>query len=151
MSFYQQDFGARFSAMGDEAEGVFDATTTDSQAQFGLNRPPVFLGNVAAFIRYMPDRLQHNRLVECMGIGRDGVLKLKLEKLYALMEWDKFHPVHLFVWDSGQRQHTTQTIWEIAKQCNEAAELQRFPEGKPAWFLNVRQIFHWVWIPHAAA
>lgn len=143
--FSERPFAARFGAMGDESEAMFEQVHDGGKVAFGLRRPPVNLAGVSSFVRYTPDYLTNSRLVECMGIGRDCVLKLKIEKLQALQEWDRYHPVWLFIWDSSTQRHTEQTIWEVAKQCNAHAEMQRFPEGKPAWFLHIPSMFHWSW------
>lgn len=99
MSFHQQSFTQRFGTMGDPAEAAFDLVYPKHH-KLGLNRPPFYMGGMPAPMRYTPDRMLRDRFVECMGIGRDGLLKLKDEKLDALYEWRAIGPVHLFVYNS---------------------------------------------------
>lgn len=149
-TFYERDFAGRWGAMGDESEQRFEEVTATGVAPFGLNRPPINVAKLPAFIRYMPDRLVHDRLVECMGIGRDAILKLKLDKLAILQRWDDVFPVDLFIWDSAAKRYTQQPIRDVEGQCLLHGEFGRFPEGKPAWFLDTRRCKAWDWTPYAA-
>lgn len=149
--FYEQTWANRMGRLGDEAEGKFDEIATAGVAPFGLNRPPINLTKVPAEIRYMPDRLQHDRLVECMGVHEDAILKLKVEKLEALLWWNELFPVVLFVWDSHLRAWTIQSIEEINRRCLWLGELKRFPEGKLYYPLKLKDL-PWDWeVDRAAA
>jgi hypothetical protein len=99
-AFHQQNFKQRFGTMGDTAEGVFDLVHPKHH-KLGLNRPPFFMGGMALALRYTPDRMLRDRVVECMGIGRDRKLKLKTEKVEALQQWELMPDVvvWLFVFD----------------------------------------------------
>lgn len=125
--FHQQSWDTRYASMGDEAEGLFKLLFPNS-ARFGLDRPPVNLTRVPEFIRFMPDFLLHNRLVECMGVGRDQILKLKVDKLLVLLEWDELHETHLFVWDSHKRRHMEMPIVDVAAVAR-FSDTKFFPEG----------------------
>lgn len=149
LAYHQQDFSQRYGRLGDESEAKFVEVTPFKVERYGLERPSINMAKLPPFIRYTPDYLQHNRLVECMGIGRDGVLKLKVEKLFALNQWDLVHPVDLFVWDSAAKRWTQQPLHEVQKACMAHAEVKQFPEGKPAWFLDTRRLV-WDWTPYAA-
>ena len=98
MSFHRQSFTRRYATMGDTSEAVFDRVYPKNH-QLGLNRPPFFMGGMTTAMRYTPDRMLRDRLVECMGVGRDRLLKLKHEKLDALHDWQAIGPVVLFVYD----------------------------------------------------
>ena len=144
MSYHEQSFAGRFGSMGDEAEGRYIELHPNS-VRYGLNRPPIGLGKVPAMIRYTPDYLQHDRLVECMGIGRDGILKLKLEKLHAMEQWNMVFPVFLFVWDSNEKRYTTIPLRDLHKMCLKDGEPKQFHDDKWAWWLNLRQQFVVEW------
>lgn len=98
MSFHQRSFKTRFGTMGDPAEAAFDLVYPKHH-KLGLNRPPFFMGGMNLPMRYTPDRMLRDRFVECMGIGRDRLLKLKTEKVDALAVWTLIGPVDLFVFD----------------------------------------------------
>lgn len=106
MSFHKGDFQKRFGAMGDEAEGVFEAVCEENWVRFGLNRPPLKMSMIGARIRYTPDYLTSRCLVEVQGLGRDQVFKLKVEKYNSLQWWNQAHPVEMFIWDSHKTRHT---------------------------------------------
>lgn len=96
-AFHEQGWTQRFGVLGDTAEAVFDLVHPKNH-KLGLNRPPFGLGGMDPVMRYTPDRMIRTSAVEVMGIGRDGVLKLKHEKLDALKTWAKIMLVDLFVY-----------------------------------------------------
>jgi len=126
--FHQKDWESRYAQMGDEAEAKFDQVHPNS-APFGLNRPPVNLTKVPAFIRYMPDRLMHDRLIEVMGVGRDQTLKLKTDKLFHLHHWNSIHPTWLFLWDSHKKRWAEILVSDLVGVVL-LTEVKEFPEGK---------------------
>lgn len=141
MSFKDQSFGARFQAMGDAAETQFEAWCEANRIPFwryGLNRPPISLAKVGAFVRFTPDYLLGDKLVEVQGFGRDQLFKLKGEKLQALHAWSLHHPVHLWAWDSTHKRCFMAPIVDIALEANAGAFTSGIFDGntknpKPYW------------------
>lgn len=88
--------------MGDTAEAKFEEIFEDgSYLRYGFNRPPFRMRHLSSIIRHTPDYVTRDgKLVECMGMGRDGRLKLKTEKYDALLAWNGMQPVELFIWNS---------------------------------------------------
>jgi len=136
--FHQQSWDARYATMGDESEAKFDSLFKNSD-RFGLDRPPVNLSQVPAFIRYMPDRLMHNRLVECMGVGKDQTLKLKLDKFVCLGHWDAVCPTWLFVWDSHRKRWMWMPVHDLLPVVA-LMETKEFPEGKLYYPIDVNDL-----------
>jgi hypothetical protein len=134
--FHKQAFNSRFNMMGDPAEAVFDEMHPKHH-KLGLNRPPFGMGGMNAAMRYVPDRMTRFSFVEIMGIGADRLLKLKDEKIDALMEWCQLGPVELFVWDK----HTDLTYCTHINQWRDAIESfgtpGTFSEGKAFKALHV--------------
>lgn len=132
MSFHLQSFDQRFKSMGDEAEGIFETVAPlGAIARFGWNRPPSMHG-MSDFIRMAPDYYAGGKLVEVMGMGKDDVLKLKVEKYEGLKAWNVYQPIVLFVW-SSYRQMWALLDWEGVKAAMRSGRtegLQAFPEGK---------------------
>ena len=87
--------------MGDEAESVFEEVHKEAWVRFGFNRPPFRMTHLSSFVRHTPDYCDRFGLWDCMGLGRDGVLKVKVEKVEALMDWDRWQQTGLFVWNSA--------------------------------------------------
>lgn len=103
MSFKNGTWIQRVGALGDEAESRFEKWAEkagSNAARYGLNRPKINLSRLPPFIRHTPDFLMSDRLVECKGVGRDGLVKIKEEQLGAWEQWYMHVPVWLFVWDS---------------------------------------------------
>ena len=101
--YRDKPFNQRLSSMGDMAEARFEEISPLGKAvRFGWNRPSVTMTHMAEKIRHTPDYYaQIGYLVECAGLGRDGIYKLKLTKYEALKSWNKDQPVMLFLWNSS--------------------------------------------------
>lgn len=129
--------------MGDEAEGVFEATYPQGFVKFGLSRPPVNLARVPPFVRYTPDYLTAKGLVEVQGFGRDQTFKLKDDKLVALKEWNAATAwrVDVFVWDSKNKRYGWIRLPELIGQVQAGgAKLEIFPEGKAYWAIPAAEL-----------
>lgn len=129
MPFHEQSFSSRFGTMGDPAEAAFDAVWPKNH-NLGLNRPPFSMARMPATMRYTPDKMTNKAFVECMGIGRDGTLKIKDEKVSAMWEWQKLGPVELFVYDSSKQQYWQVRIGDWVTQLKAHGQPDTFPEGK---------------------
>lgn len=103
MTYRNQPFKQRLSTMGDISEARFEEIAPLGKAvRFGWNRPSVTMTHMSEKLRHTPDYYaQIGYLVECAGLGRDGIYKLKLSKHEALKLWNKDQPVMLFLWNSS--------------------------------------------------
>lgn len=101
-SFNDLSFGARFQTMGDTAEAIFlDRTPLGRSITYGWSRPPLTMRLMEEFVRHTPDfYTETGWLVEAMGVGSDGLIKLKESKYRSLLEWNKKQKTALFVWNS---------------------------------------------------
>jgi hypothetical protein len=100
--------------MGDEAESIFEEVYEGKFVRFGFNRPPFRMTNLTSFVRHTPDYCTgKGQLWDCMGLGRDGILKLKVEKHNALVEWNEMQNTGLFVWNSSKGEYAYITIDDL--------------------------------------
>lgn len=92
--------------MGDEAESIYsDIEPLGRSERNGWRRPKVSMQRMPQTLRHKPDfYADSGHLVEVMGLGRDGVLKLKVDKYEALKFWNQACDVVLFLWNSSKRQ-----------------------------------------------
>jgi hypothetical protein len=115
-AFKDQTFNTRFGTMGDIAELAYEKWADDYEIRwdrFGFNRPRSNMFKWPAYIRYTPDYITHDRLVEVKGCGRDGLAKIKNENIEALNSWNEWMPVWIFIWNSSEKR----TAWfEITPQ-----------------------------------
>lgn len=133
-AFKDGSFNQRFAAMGDEAEAKFEEVTEEGHVRFGLNRPPLKMSLLPKRLRNMPDYLLSNSLVEVQGVGRDQIVKIKVEKLRCLEWWNLLHPVELFVWDSSKKRTVRVPLKKIMDLTEgPSAVLDHFHDG-PAYF-----------------
>jgi hypothetical protein len=117
--------------MGDAAEKQFEIIFP-SHHRFGINRPNMHVPSIPLMLRYAPDYMVQSGLVECMGVGRDATLKLKLDKLSALLRWELIADVSLFVWDSHRSRYWIALIQDWNRACVEHGEVDEFNDnGKP--------------------
>jgi hypothetical protein len=129
MSFADKPFSMRIQTMGDIAERRFEEESAVKWVRYGLCRPPINMSALPIQLRYTPDYLTAQGLVEVQGLGRDQILKVKHEKLEALRWWEKVHPVYLFVYDSHKDRSSMLSLSEVRKKCK-LSETDEFPEGK---------------------
>lgn len=129
MSFADEPFHRRMQTMGDIAERRFEEFTQTNFVRYGLNRPPIHMASLPATIRHTPDYLTSECFIEVQGIGRDQMLKMKLEKMKALGSWHRMHKLQLFVYDSANDRDALIPYNELQKLCRKA-QIESFPEGK---------------------
>lgn len=137
MSFHEKDWKARYAELGDQAEQAFFAQFPKAH-RVGLCRPEFSMNGMRPTMRYAPDFMLRDMFVEVMGISsrKDGLLKIKLEKLNALLMWVAIGDVHLWVYDSSTRNSWQAPIDEWAAQCWLHAERHTFADNnKPYWSL----------------
>jgi hypothetical protein len=101
-AFSDRSWQERETILGDPAEHRFRVWAAEQYVpytDYGLRRPQVPVYKLPAFIRYTPDFLLGDALVEVQGCGRDQIVKLKHDKLAALSDWDKQFPVYVWLWN----------------------------------------------------
>lgn len=140
-AFHKQSWNQRLDTMGDPAEDACDIVHNGRTHPLGLNRVwgngiKLYLNDMTLAMRYTPDRLTRTAFVECMGIGRDGTLKIKIEKIDALLRWADLGPTDLFVYDSNTDEYWQAPIDDWDEQCAIHGELKSFPEGKEYFALH---------------
>lgn len=145
MSFKDRGWEARFAEMGDLAEGKFEDECARKGIGFvrcGLSRPPLAVHRLPHRVRYWPDYLLTKCFVEVQGFGRDGLIKMKLDKWGVLHWWRDLHPVELFFYDSHNDRHAQIGILDFDKLlCNSDAALEHFAEGKPYFQVPASHLF----------
>lgn len=105
-AFRDRSWGSRVTALGDEAEGKFAEWAEEygfGFAPYGLSRPPIQVHKVPVFIRYTPDFITTKYLYEVQGHGREGITKIKYDKLAAMLDWHEYMPVRMFLWNSHRK------------------------------------------------
>ena len=130
MSFADRPFGVRIQTMGDIAERKFEEESAVKWVRYGLCRPPINMAMLPPQLRYTPDYLTSQGLIEVQGLGQDQILKVKHDKLEALRWWNRVHPVFMFVYDSHKDRYSMLSLKDLTKRCK-LSGTEQFPEGKP--------------------
>ncbi len=139
--FADQSFDKRFNDMGDLAEGVFEEWSPVNFVRFGLNRPPLAMWKLPPRIRYTPDYLTSDYLVEVQGFGRKQVVHMKLDKWKSLLWWDRnVMPVRLFLHDSHNDRQLMFPIKKL-RPLVDKAEVRKFPEGNEYYAINAGEVW----------
>lgn len=134
MTYSNQPWNQRVGTLGDIAEGIFEQVAPlGSMIPYGLRRPPFRVKNLNSFQRNTPDYLTANgEFVEVMGCGRDGVVKLKLEKWEAQKQWAKQGPLRFFLWNSNTQEWAMVSSADMAKLVTKGKRkdgVQEFQDG----------------------
>lgn len=119
-TFKDQNWEARVDVLGDPAETAFQeyaARRNLGVVKYGLDRPPVNLSRTTAFVRYSPDFLTDEGLVEVQGCGRDQLFKFKHEKLRALMQWQRHEHVSVWLWNQPLDDWRQLPVTRIVAMC----------------------------------
>lgn len=140
MSFRDGGFSKRFGTMGDTAEHVFEDVYAEGWARYGLNRPPINLSTVPAYIRFTPDYITKRGLVECQGFGKDQTAKFKWGKLEALKLWHQQFRVDWFLFDSFNARYGWVRLPELLPALDEHAETRTFHEGNPYYAIKASNL-----------
>ena len=115
MNFNEQNWTARYSQLGQEAEGVLEgAHPLGAVERYGWHKPShIHMKNMPAVLRNQPDYYSDSgHLIEVMGLGRDGILKgMKTLKWESYKTWKKIchllgcHDLVTFIWNSYTEQY----------------------------------------------
>lgn len=136
--------------MGDIAENVFlEVAPLGRSQRLGWRRPKISMKHMPHDLRHMPDfYADSGHMVEVVGLGRDGVLKVKLSKYEALKKWTKIGPVVLFIWNSHLHQWTI-LGWDAIKRVVDKARRK----GIEAFENDGNEYYpiEWEWIVDAAS
>ena len=131
-AFHQSPFHVRFGAMGDVAEKVFE-DIFPAHHRLGLNRPNLHTQSLPYIMRFLPDFLTVDGMIEVMGVGRDKTLKFKIEKMNALARWQQMAPVHLFVYDSSKKRWWISPLEAWQEACISKGTIDHFDDNKKAY------------------
>ena len=130
MSFADKPFGVRIQTMGDIAERKFEEESAVKWVRYGLCRPPINMAMLPPQLRYTPDYLTSQGLIEVQGLGQDQILKVKHDKLEALRWWSRVHPVFMFIYDSHKDRYSMLSLKDLTKRCK-LSETKEFPACNP--------------------
>lgn len=141
MTFSDQPFNKRFYEMGDLAEGRFEDWSVHNFVRYGLNRPPLAMWKLPPRVRYTPDYLTSNNLVEVQGFGKKQIIHMKPDKWEALLWWDRnVMPVQLFLYDSFYEREIMFPIKKL-RPFVDRAEIRTFPEGKEYYAIKAEEVW----------
>lgn len=137
MGFKDRPFQERWKQMGDQAEKAYLRAYNGSHQKhdkFGWDRTDLDTSKMPPKLRYMPDFITVGRggvswLTECVGFGKDQLLKFKVEKLKALKEWQDDCLTYIFIYDSSQDKYAIILVDGLQKIAD-ACPIKTFPEGK---------------------
>ena len=140
MTFSERPWAERLGAMGDQAEREYEERYPRGWVRAGLRRPPIRVRDLHPYEAQRPDYLTSRGYVEVMGMGRDQILKLKVDKLEALRFWRLLGRVYLWVWDSHKRRHVELPLEKVDALVSRA-QIAQFPEGTAYYQLDAKDLF----------
>lgn len=147
-AFRDKTFQQRYARMGDEAE--LQCTTVleglgVKHTRFGFQRPPFSIQLLPSVVRYSPDYVAADRFIEAQGLGRDGLVKIKRDKLEALHWWGRELPVDMFFWWSTRKKWALVPLADLTAAVDDPArsQLQFFDNSKAAFFVPAEGLGVW--------
>lgn len=145
MSFSDGGWTHRRVAMGDASEKAFWEWCEGKAVRWGLDNPApsdLHVPSIPQRVRAAPDFLTNKSFVECCGVGRPQVLKLKLEKWDALRWWHTLHPVSVFIWDSHKKRKVLIGLEDLTTLINrpEVIEISYFDDTKLVFVIPIDAI-----------
>jgi hypothetical protein len=160
--FKDKPFNVRFKKMGDMAEGVFKHWCRQNNityVEYGMQRPPFdHFMRLSPFLRYTPDflceaqgerfdhlidergKITRHFLTEIKGVGRDQIIKLKLDNVQQLCNWQTSsgRPVTVFVYDSKNEAISYRMTMDRLSELLPDLEVDHFQDGgKPKPFYRL--------------
>lgn len=156
--YRDQPWNSRFGKMGDQAEDVFEKVKPlGPYIRFGWNRPRgISVVHMPTVLRHKPDFYAAGSLIEVVGLGRDGILKLKVSKYEALKLWRKLlddgggQDILLFVWNSHKEEYAILSWSEQKKLVQQSRRLrgvQEFNDGNkyfPILWSEIKETASWI-------
>jgi hypothetical protein len=136
-SYRDGSWQQRVTVLGDPGEKAFERWADSAGLRWermGWNRPAPSLKKWPAALRSMPDYAVHDRVIEVVGHGQDGTLKLREPKVTSLDRWAEFlegFPLHVWVYDS-HRELCAELPWaELKAAIEDVGWDGQFREGTP--------------------
>jgi len=166
-AFHSKPFSKRYLHMGNLAQGVFLRWAERNNVavdEFGFNRPPFTkFFELPRVLRYTPDYVcevaddvfeigTRHVMVEVKGVGRDQSVKIKIDNLNSLVEWESFTgcPLVLFVFDSHHKRISytmrASSLAAMAKQLPVAEFHEGGGKKKPYYDIST-SMFAWESLP----
>lgn len=149
-AFNQQNWKARKAYLGHTSENAFEQYCTKEGIlfeHFGQNQESFLDYKVlSVYLRTRPDyicqRGNESFFVEVKGVGRDGILKIKLESIVGIPFWDTLLPVKIFVYDSSRKKCSFFPFSNL-KQKLTKNDPQRFDNDSKLYFPVLINEFSW--------
>lgn len=128
MSYKDENWEERVAILGDPSEKAFQEYAERRAlgcVKYGLDRPPVDLGRIPAYVRYTPDFLTDEGLVEVQGCGKDQMFKFKHEKIRALTQWNRNCGVMVWLWNQPLEDWRMISVPRLFAMCRHSGYGQR--------------------------
>lgn len=143
-AFHDLPWDERQRYLGDDAERAFRRwceLVGLKCAKYGLDRPEVDVSKLGPMLRYTPDFIAGSDLYEVMVVGRDNLLKLKVEKYMYLGQWNlTMAPTHLWVWHWPSNTGGAKPVPSLANVVIGEPDLRSFHDGKHYWAIDVDRL-----------
>jgi len=148
--FNQRDWKERKGYLGHTSEMAFETFCKKEGIlfeRFGQRtESSLDYKNLSIILRMRPDyicqKVDESFFVEVKSVGRDGILKVKLESLEGITFWDSLLPVKIFIYDSVKKRVSFFAYkWLRVKLYH--VDIDRFESDlKPYFPLSIRE-FAW--------
>lgn len=150
-AYYDKSYEERMKDAGSMAEGAFMKYADEkgwSYRAYGFDSGLEDYFKVPEFIRVTPDFLvtkPKQALIECKGLGRDGIVKIKHDYLESLQEWQGHLQVVFFFYDSYKKEFAFSTYSDIWSKIHDGrnVDISHFPDNGRKFYGFHKVLFTW--------
>ena len=150
-SFSEQNWRERKAYLGHTSEKAFEEYCLRegiTYERFGYHEDSMLdYKYLPLYVRIRPDYIAQSGpetfFVEVKGVGKDGIIKLKIESLEGLTYWSLLLPVKIFVYDSSRKRASLTTLDEVKTKFTRIYP-ERFTSGMKLFYPIPIQEFAWL-------
>jgi hypothetical protein len=140
-TFNQQSWIDRKAFLGHTSENAFEIFCKREGIvfeHFGQKTQTLLdYKTIPIYVRTRPDYICQREnecfFVEVKGVGKDGILKIKLDAVVSFPFWDVHLPVKIFVYDSARKKYSFFSF-DLLKQKLTKHDPERFVNDKKMYF-----------------
>jgi len=152
-TFNKEDWKTRKAYLGHTSEAAFEQYCRKEGIQFEhfgqKSESSLDYKTLSIYLRTRPDyicqRGSETFFVEVKGVGRDGILKIKLESIIGAPYWATLLPLKIFVYDSARKKCSLCSFDHLKRKLT-IREPERFESDRKLYFPIAISEFAWVTI-----
>jgi hypothetical protein len=141
LGFSQQNWKERKAYLGHTSENAFEVFCKKEGItfeHFGFKSESLLdYKTIPVYVRTRPDYIcqkeNENFFVEVNGVGKDGIIKIKIDAVVGIPFWEMLLPVKIFIYDSTRKKYSL-FPFSMLKRKVTMNDPQRFESDRKIYF-----------------